>query len=419
MPPHDEDPESIARTAQRETLAESASADSELESAFADTAQEIREKLRAEPDNINGVRPTVEQAFQRTSFKRRKIIARVIESGANRGVKASRRTFKLVYGEDVTRAQVRSSKRALNEAADRIAGRVTVDHVSLSKRIRKWDVRLGDEMAREIERGIRSRKGIERIAKRIEKLDNVTEGLPKYLQEVEALARSGSPELKRVVKGYLKRAQAKLGTLVDGKLKASPYSMRSPTQKFLRDLEKAKLDGIDSVVRKYVTERAAWRARVIARSESVNAMRESYVNNAKNKRGVYAFDWKTSHSSHHHPDECDILANQNAYGLGPGRYPPDKVPKAPHPGCLCNPVAVMDTKAFDRQEGGVTAAQEHADHKSPDAVGWLRQRPDQAAAILGPTRHELFKRGVNVLDASGAPLPVRDLLGIHAGRAAE
>ncbi len=414
----DEEAEGIARSAMREALAEAAGADAELNAAFADTAQEIREKLRADPDNANAVRPVVEQAFQRTSFKRRKIIARVIAAGANKAAPAVRKTMRAAFGAETTRAQLRTSKRALLEAENRIAGRVTVDHVSLSQRIRKWDRKLGGEMAREVERGIKQRKGILQIAKKIEKLDTMTEGLPQYLQKVEALARDGAPELKAAVKRYMKQAK-KLGTTVSGAPKASPYSMRSPTQKFLRDIEKAGLDGIDRVCKEYVQERAAWRARVIARSEATTAMRESYVNNAKGKKGVYAFTWLLSRSGHKSPDVCDVLANQNAYGLGPGRYPPDRVPKAPHPGCLCHPVAVMDAKAFDRQEGDLTAAQEHADHTSPNAAGWLKQHPDKAAAILGPTRHELFKRGHNVLDPTGKPLPVGELLGVHGSRAAE
>jgi hypothetical protein len=407
--PFDEEAEAIARAAQREALSEAAEAERELDAAFADTANDIRDKLRADPDNANAVRPAIERGFQRTAFKRRKIIAKVIESGAKKGSKAVRKTFRAQYGNDVTQAQLRTSKKALTEAADRIAGRVTVDHVALSKRIRRWDSEIGGEMAAEVERGIKARKGIEQIAKRIEKLDDVTEGLPQYLQRVEELARAGSPELKKVAKRYLARAKESLGVMRDGKLAASPYSLRSPTQKFLRDIQKAGMDGIDRAVREYVKERAAWRARVIARHETVEAMSKSYVENAKRKPGVWAFEWRLS-SSHSVPDECDIYARANVHGLGSGKYPAEKLPRR-HPGCVCCVVAVMDARHFERQEGGPTAREEYADRKSPGALQWLRQNDATAAKILGPTRHELLHRGVNVLDETGKPLPVGELLG--------
>lgn len=36
------------------------------------------------------------------------------------------------------------------------------------------------------------------------------------------------------------------------------------------------------------------------------------------------------------PDICDILASVNAYRLGPGIYPVDRVPPIPHPFCRCS-----------------------------------------------------------------------------------
>jgi hypothetical protein len=33
---------------------------------------------------------------------------------------------------------------------------------------------------------------------------------------------------------------------------------------------------------------------------------------------------------------CDVLAESDFYGYGPGMYPPDKWPLAPHPFCACS-----------------------------------------------------------------------------------
>ncbi len=412
MPPPPIDEEiAIYRAASKEVLAETAAAERELVKVYADSAKRLRELLRVEADNMNAtqVHEAVRESFESTLFKRRKVIAGIIESGAKKGPAAARKTFRAVFGEDTTRSHVRTTKRALEEGAQRIAGRTTVDKVSLSKRIRKWDAELGQQLAHEVQRGLRTKKGIVQIAKRIQKLDNVTEGLPKYLQEVEALARRGQvKEMKALAKRYIARAQKTLGELqVDGARKASKYSLRSSTQRFLRDIQKAGADGIDRVVKEYVQEKAAWRARVIARQESVEAMRSAYKAQLKGKRGVIGVKHVLSRR-HPKQDECDLWASQNAHQLGPGVYPIGKEPK-PHIGCLCFHVAVTDAKTFQREGDGVP--EEFVDRKSLDGAGWLRANPDRAAAILGPTRHEAFKRGFSVLDDQHQLVPVGDLLG--------
>ena len=110
---------------------------------------------------------------------------------------------------------------------------------------------------------------------------------------------------------------------------------------------------------------------------------------------------------------CDIYANQNAYKLGPGVYPVDKVPRDPHPLCLCSVTVVLDKHHFRRGQAENDNAVPPLPHdeKSPDALGWLKANDAAAAKILGPTRHALMKQGVNVLDSQGKPLLVRDLLG--------
>jgi hypothetical protein len=221
--------------------------------------------------------------------------------------------------------------------------------------------------------------------------------------------------LKSLAKRYTERAKRLLGeTQVGGAKKASPYSLRSSTQKFLRDVQKAGQTGIDGVVKTYVEERAQWRARVIARQESVEAMRASYKAQLKGKRGVVCIEHRLS-GRHPKADICDYWAKANLHGLGPGRYPLGKEPPL-HVGCLCYHVAVMDEKTYEREGDGVP--DEFLDNKSPDGIGWLRSNPDRAAAILGPTRHEAFKRGFSVLDERHQLVPVGELVG-RMSRAAE
>lgn len=418
MPPT---PLQIYRARLAEVLASVAQGQRDLASIHAQVSVEIIEQIRRAGDNTNALELArqFDEAFKKTAFKRLSITKTLIEKGAKAGPKASRATIRATFGEATTKAQVRASKKALTEASERISGRVTVDGVALSKRIRRVDREVTAEMAREVQAGIQQRKGILGAARKIEKLDPRETKLPKYLSDLELAAREGNlPEVKRLSKQYLKRVAALGEIQVDGTIVASKYSLRKATARFVADVQKASTGGLDKVVKKYVTERAAWRANVIARHETVNAFRQSYLAQTKNKPGVVAFKWNlsTRHAVHGKGggtphDECDLYAVQNAHGMGPGVYPKDQVPDAPHPMCLCSCVAVMDRKHFQRAENDQgTFPADMRDAVSPDALGWLRANPDQAAAILGPTRHTLLKQGVHVLDATGKPRLVRELL---------
>lgn len=71
----------------------------------------------------------------------------------------------------------------------------------------------------------------------------------------------------------------------------------------------------------------------LARTETNNAYRTAHTLGAKNSAIVKGIKWNLSRS---HPkyDICDEWATQDLYGLGPGVYPPDKLPPG-HPNCLC------------------------------------------------------------------------------------
>lgn len=75
-------------------------------------------------------------------------------------------------------------------------------------------------------------------------------------------------------------------------------------------------------------------ARRIAVSEVNNSLREANAVAMVESPLVSAAQWQLS-GRHHDPDECDVLADTDFYGLGPGFYPPDAFPAAPHPHCGC------------------------------------------------------------------------------------
>jgi len=87
--------------------------------------------------------------------------------------------------------------------------------------------------------------------------------------------------------------------------------------------------------------------------------------------------------------------------------------------CLCTVHAVIDRDAFSRpDDDDGQVPEDMQDHDSPDAAGWLAANPDKARAILGPTRHALLEKGATVLEPTGQPKRVGDLLKGSARKAA-
>lgn len=74
----------------------------------------------------------------------------------------------------------------------------------------------------------------------------------------------------------------------------------------------------------------------LARTELNNTFHEASKIQASAAPWVNAVHWRLS-GSHpsKKPDRCDVLATQDIYDLGPGRYPADRIPDKPHPQCLC------------------------------------------------------------------------------------
>jgi len=112
---------------------------------------------------------------------------------------------------------------------------------------------------------------------------------------------------------------------------------------------------------------------------------------------------------------CDILAGQNLYGLGPGGYPVDEVPDTPHPNDLCVQVAIIDTDHFKREKAIRNKEKPPPEPwkkgKPETSEHWLKkQSQSKQKQILGPTKYERFKRQpAGVLGKDGIPRRVKDL----------
>lgn len=76
-------------------------------------------------------------------------------------------------------------------------------------------------------------------------------------------------------------------------------------------------------------------ARRIAVTSTNNALREANRHSMMDAGLVIAAKWQLS-GRHPEPDACDVLAEADVYGYGPGMYPPERWPEHPHPHCACS-----------------------------------------------------------------------------------
>lgn len=425
-----DDPKGIFDEHLRKSVEAAKRADAALAVIYREITRRVKASIKKRGDNVTvfEVRAQVDREFAATLKVRVKAIEKAVDAGAAEGPKAAvktaeiverstqaseaeKRTAAVIEAAQPIRVEINATKKSLKAASEKLAARTKArPRVPISTRVRAWDEKLASEMAREVEAGIRQKRGIIGAAREIQKLDKgrVVE-LPKYLQQVEAAARKGDmAELKQLTSKWTAWAREHLGEIqADATRKASQYSLRSATERFLRDIEKAGAEGIDKVVDKYIAERAQYHARLIARHETVQAMRRTYVEETKDKPGVVAFRWQLSPTRHKVRDICDVFANANRFGLGPGIYPADHIPE-PHPACICATVAVIDRQHF-RRARDPSMGPPLEDKQSPDAMGWLVNAAD-GKQIVGPTRWVAAKAGVNVFDQEGQLLPVAAVL---------
>jgi len=79
----------------------------------------------------------------------------------------------------------------------------------------------------------------------------------------------------------------------------------------------------------------AYAARRLARTELNNTYHAQAIVHNEDKPWNLGMDWNLSKSHPGgKPDQCDLYARAE-FGLGPGVFPKEQVPKKPHPQCLC------------------------------------------------------------------------------------
>lgn len=267
-----------------------------------------------------------------------------------------------------------------------------------------------------IEGSVRAGEKVTRTAERLLDAGLPLVELPEHVRELAAAARFPvGPGDTNLYDQAVKRWSKTIGRLGQGAaLEAGEFTVRSATQRLVTELRGATPAQVDAIVNRWVLDRARYQARVVARNEAVEAFRDASLDAMAQQPWVHGVRWTLS-PRHPRPDICDVLANQDLYGLGPGGYPLESVPER-HPNCLCGLVPIVDEQHFDRElakaKGEPEPPRSWESGKKENGNEWLRQQ-DAATriAIAGSTRSRLVMQGRSVMDGEGRFKPVYELLG--------
>ena len=231
----------------------------------------------------------------------------------------------------------------------------TPDGLTLSERTTHASILVREMVARTISEQIKKSASYRQASLAI--FDGYRQGgiipvqdVPKYLQETIVAARhAGIPrnELMKALKPI--RRQIEKGTTA---------GMRAAFSQLVDALEDQNEKALNKAIYAATQERTRYFADRIARTEMARAYQDGFLLKWDNNDDCVAYQWKLS-GRHPRYDICDLYAKANLYGMGPGIFPKDKVPRLPaHPHCMCflKPVirGMMDNETpIDRiEEGG-------------------------------------------------------------------
>ncbi len=391
----------------------------DLDGLYASDAAEMRKALQellAQAGVPNSrIKRVIDGIFSASRADRTAIVADAIQGAARSAVAADSKTFKAIFkDEDPGRIKFAQDADAVTTASARIRGKFSADKFSLSRRFQRDDRRVADLMRRQITASVRAGESTTRVAERLLDVGEPIVRLPKHVQDLERAARLSLASGDKNV--YVKAAKKWQGTIQRLGATAKESTIRNATEQLVKDLGKAKIDQIDGIVDRWTLERARQQARTIARTEVVDGYRDQYKAQTEDKSYVVGYRWVLS-GAHPAPDVCDVYAQQDLHGLGPGGYPPGGVPGAPHPHDLCSQVAIIDEAHFKRARAKRRGTQEPPkpwlSGKTETGEEWLRKQPQaDQKRLLGPSRFKAFQEGKTVLGKDGTPIPVHRVLGI-------
>lgn len=175
--------------------------------------------------------------------------------------------------------------------------------------------------------------------------------LPKYMAEAVEAARAVPGAV-----GVTGKALAQVKRL--SRNGAPTTALKVAYKKLLDAAETGTEKALANALKVAVNEKSRHIADRIARTELARAWGDGFFLRVKDDPLVVAVKWRLNRD-HPRRDICDVYANADLFGLGPGVYPKDRAPAFPaHPHCLCKLYKVVrgtvdPDDATDRTTEGV------------------------------------------------------------------
>ena len=221
----------------------------------------------------------------------------------------------------------------------RIVRRVYADGLNLSERLHRRLAENRVEFNRILARGLQDGRGALQLAREIQRLDITDPKLPGYIRDLErALKGTSQQSLAEAVARAYREAD---------KRKPGPLGLRGPARRVIQAARTGSAERLDRALQEFLDRKARYHAIVIARTEAQNAFLAGHVDRIQDVPWVRGVKWNLS-ASHRTNCECEVLATQDLYGMGPGIYPKDRVPERPHPNCFCYVTDVLDLDLIPR-----------------------------------------------------------------------
>ena len=213
------------------------------------------------------------------------------------------------------------------------------DNLTLSERTTKGSKEITAQAASIIAEAIKKGESVQKTALAL--FDGYgyghilpTQDIPKFMKkltEIGKLTDYKGQEFRKTlrdVERQLKRVNVQGMKIAYGKVKEA--------------IETGNEKKINKAVYVATQERTRYFARRIARTELARAYGDGAMAKWENDEDCVAFQWKLS-TGHPFCDICDLYAHADLYGMGPGIFPKDKVPRLPvHPNCMCHLRPIME-----------------------------------------------------------------------------
>ena len=214
--------------------------------------------------------------------------------------------------------------------------------------------------------------------------------LPKYLQDVVNFSRR-SDLTKNDVIALKKLVRKEFDRLAQNGV--PNRALKTSYKELLDAVESCSDKALKRAIRTAVEEKSRYVAERIAITESARAWYQGFLKDTMDDPDVVAYRWverveRVESTRHPTEDICDEYAKVDAYGLGTGIFPKDKVPVLPvHPNCMCRLRPVMT--------GSDLLQTEHAeDRGNKGGTDYLKKASAETRKkILGVKGAESFEMG--------------------------